>query len=330
MADPLRFAVLGVDHPHAITLTTDLREAGAECIGWAITDDDPGGLFAAVFPDLDRHQSDALLAAAPDLLVLAAVPGDRAELAAAAMRAGADVLVDKPGAIDAAGLDAVAAAHRETGRRWWVAFTEHFTSRAVIRADQLVTDGRIGTVRHVLGTGPHRRGGERPPWFTEPTRAGSVLTDLASHQIHHATRLLGTDDLRVVAARTTPAADASTPDLVGEVLLEGGTGSAYARVDWLTPDGLDSWGDVRLHITGDGGTIEVRANIDPAGRPGADHLVVVDADGTEHIDCAADELDWATRVVIDVGAGTETLVTTEHCLAVSRLCLEAEALARPR
>ncbi|MEZ5167958.1 MAG: Gfo/Idh/MocA family oxidoreductase [Acidimicrobiales bacterium] len=122
----------------------------------------------------------------------------------------------------------------------------------------LIAAGRIGTVRHVLGLGPHRLGAERPDWFWDPARSGPMLADLASHQIHHAARLLGTAELAVTMARTTPAPEREHPDQIGELTLDGGTGSAYVRVDWLTPDGFPTWGDVRLFVTGDTGTIEVR------------------------------------------------------------------------
>ncbi|MEZ5245622.1 MAG: Gfo/Idh/MocA family oxidoreductase [Acidimicrobiales bacterium] len=314
----VRFAVIGVAHPHAIILAAGLLDAGAECIGWV---DSPGGndgAFTALFPDVPERGLDDVLADVPDLAVVAAVPNERADLAAAAMHAGADVLVAKPAVTEAGQIDAIAAAVAITGKRWWVAFTEHFTSRAVLRADRLVADGRIGPVRHVLGLGPHRLGAARPDWFFDPARSGPMLADLASHQIHHAARFLGTTDLTVLHARTTPAPGRPHPEMLGELLLEGGTGSAYIKVDWLTPDGLDTWGDVRLMITGDSGTIEVRANCDPGGLPGADHVIVVDRVGTERIDCAGDELTWAATLVDDVRNATEHLLTTEHCLAVTR------------
>ena len=56
----------------------------------------------------------------------------------------------------------------------------------------------------MVGLGPHRRGDSRPSWFGDPLQTGPMLADLGSHQIHHAAALLGTTDLSVVAARTTP------------------------------------------------------------------------------------------------------------------------------
>lgn len=323
----VRFVVVGVAHPHAIVLTAGLLEGGAECIGWVDTPGDHDGLFARLFPDLPLLDIDGAFGSEPDLVVIAGVPNTRAGYAIDAMEAGADVLVAKPAVTNSAHVDALREAVRRTGRRWWVAFTEHFTSRAVIRADSIIASGRIGTVRHVIGVGPHRRGGDRPYWFSDPEQAGSMLADLASHQIHHIARLLGTDDLTIVAARMTPAPGSTHPELLAELMLEGGTGSAYIKVDWLSPDGLDTWGDVRLMITGDSGTIEVRANCDPGGHPGPDHLIVVDSVGVERLECSNDELTWAATLIADVGAGTERLVTTAHCLAVSTIALQASARA---
>lgn len=315
----MRFAVVGVAHPHAAVLTGELLAAGGTCTGWTDTGEGHDGLFPVLFPDIAERRPAELLDDEPDLVVVAAVPDRRASFAVDALRAGADVLVAKPPVTSRTQIDLVETAIEETGGRWWVAYTEHFTSRAMLRADALVAEGRIGTVRHVLGLGPHRLGEGRPDWFHDPTRSGAMPADLASHQIHHAARLLGTTDLTVRDARVTPAPDRDHPPALAEILLEGGTGSAYIRVDWLTPDGLDTWGDVRLMITGDRGTIEVRPNIDPGGSAGGDHLIVVDADGTERLDCSGDESSWATTLLDDVRDRTERLLTTDHCLAVTRI-----------
>jgi len=323
----VRFAVVGVAHPHAIVLTAGLLEAGAECIGWVDTPGEHNGAFAVFHPDIAVLDLQDALGAAPDLVVIAAVPNQRAELAVAAMRAGADVLVAKPAITHQSQLPAVIDAVADTGRRWWVAFTEHFTSRAVVRADTIIASGRIGTVRHVLGLGPHRLGSARPDWFFDPEQSGPMLADLASHQIHHAARLLGSTDLTVGQSRTMPAPDRSHPEMMGDFSLEGGTGAAYIRVDWLTPDGLDTWGDVRLMVTGDRGTVEVRANCDPGGEPGGDHLIVVDREGTERIDCSGDNLTWASTLLDDVRDGTEGLLSTTHCQAVTHTALLAAGLA---
>jgi len=52
----------------------------------------------------------------------------------------------------------------------------------------------------------------------------------------------------------------------GDVLWRGDKGTGYARVDWFTADGLGTWGDGRLTVLGTDGHIEVRSNVDIAGR----------------------------------------------------------------
>ena len=324
----VEFAVVGVDHPHAHLLTAELERAGARCVGFVDTTAQDGSTFTALYPTVPMLDLDDLFEDAPPLIIVGSVPNERAQFALEALDAGADVLAAKPGATSQDQLAKIEAVTGATGRRWWVAFTEDFCSRAATRAHTLAQSGRIGTVRHVLGLGPHRTGDHRPDWFTNPLLSGSMLADLASHQIHHAMRLLGTDELKVVTARTTPAPNGTHPELVGEVLLEGGTGSAYCRVDWLTPAGLPTWGDVRLMITGDEGTIEVRANCDIAGRDGADHVIICDRDGVEHIICADDALTWPTQLLADVRDRTETATSTAHSIAVSRLALRAADIAR--
>ena len=56
------------------------------------------------------------------------------------------------------------------------------------------------------------------------------------------------------------------------MMLRGDGGTGYIRVDWFTPDGLPTWGDGRLTILGTDGFIEIRKNVDIAGRPGGSHL----------------------------------------------------------
>ena len=73
------------------------------------------------------------------------------------------------------------------------------------------------------------------------------------------------------------------------MVLASDRATGYIRVDWFTPDGLPTWGDGRLFLLGTEGTIELRKYIDIAGRPGGDHLFLVDRDGIRHIDCAGHE-----------------------------------------
>ena len=72
---------------------------------------------------------------------------------------------------------------QETGRIYSVCFSERFEVPAVLKAQELVAQGRIGRVVQTTGLGPHRVGlHNRPDWFFQKAAYGGILTDIASHQ----------------------------------------------------------------------------------------------------------------------------------------------------
>ena len=71
----------------------------------------------------------------------------------------------------------------------------------------------------------------------------------------------------------------------GDVMLRGDGGTGYVRVDWFTPDGLSTWGTAGSPSWAPTGFIEIRKNVDIAGRTGGSHLFLVDQKETRYIDC---------------------------------------------
>ena len=116
-------------------------------------------------------------------------------------------------------------------------------------------------------------------------------------------------------------------DDFGDMLLRGDGGSGYVRVDWFTPDGLGTWGDGRLTVLGTDGYIELRKYIDVAGRPGGDHLFLVDQKQTRYMDCRDVELPFGRQLVEDVRHRTETAMTQAHAFLASELALQAQLQA---
>jgi predicted dehydrogenase len=109
MADhpPLNFAAIGLDHRHIYHQVGRLIELGAECNGYYIRDSAaPLEGFVRRFPALRRVRDVRALLEDPEvqLIVTAAIPSERAEIALEAMRHGKDVMVDKPGVITKAQL----------------------------------------------------------------------------------------------------------------------------------------------------------------------------------------------------------------------------------
>ena len=275
-----------------------------------------------------------------DLIVTAAVPDRRSTIAVEALTNGKDVVADKPGCVTLEQLDEIEKAVAQSGRFWSVTFSERFEVRCAIRAGQLVREGRIGQVVQTLGLGPHREGdrahlagGEgRPEWFYDRDRTGGIITDIASHQIDQFLWFTGSTTAEVVASTAANYTHPDAPSMqdFGEVLLRSDTAHGYIRVDWYTPQGLPTWGDGRLMILGSEGYLELRKYVDIAGRPGRDHLFVVDADGTEHIDCSDAALTYYPDLVSDVRNRTTTACPQEHTFEVMRLAILAQGQATLR
>lgn len=334
MTGPLRFAAIGLDHRHIYHLVGELIAAGAQCVGFCPQTSDARVLegFRERFPQLNPIDRERLLEdPAIDIIVCAAIPRDRAALAIRAMRAGKDVMVDKPGAITASEVDELQRVAGETGRLYSICFSERFVVRACEVASQLVAEGQIGRVVQTVGLGPHRLNRAiRPDWFFDPAAYGGILTDVASHQIDQFLHFTRAADARIVSASS---ANQNLPEVpafedYGEILLHGGGASGFIRVDWFTPDSLKAWGDGRLFILGTEGYIELRKYIDIEGREGGDHVFLSNRDGTRHIDASREPLTYFRNFLNDVRDRTSTAMPAGHALNVMRLAVAAQEMAR--
>ena len=329
----MKFAAIGIDHRHIFGMAANLMAEGAEFAGWW-TEGEPEPLegFVKRFPDVPRvdHWQALLDDPSIDLIVISCIPRDRAAHAIAAMAAGKDVMTDKPGCTTMAQLDAIMAMQAKTGRIWSVDFSEHFEVPAVARAAELVAQGAIGRVVQTVGLGPHRLNrATRPDWFFDRAAYGGILTDIASHQIDQFLFFTGAKDAQITLASVANIAHPDDPGLqdFGEIALSASEGRGYIRVDWFTPDALPTWGDGRLTILGTEGYIELRKYVDVGGRPGTDHLVLVNGDRCEMIDASDAGLPYFARIIADIRDRTETAMPQEHAFTVMRLALQAQAMA---
>ena len=341
---PVRFAAVGLDHAHIFGQIAGLLSAGCELVGLA-TDDPDAAVARQVrerYPDVPVFDDPQELVShdGVDVITTAAVPDRRGPIAVAAMRAGKDVMSDKPGCISLDQLAEIQETVAATQRIWSVTFSERFSVKCVTKAGELVRAGRIGTVVQTLGLGPHRIGDRahlaggpgRPDWFYDNARYGGILADIASHQIDQFLWFTGSTQGEVVASTVGNFANPDSPGLqdFGEILLRSEAAQGYIRVDWYTPQGLPTWGDGRLMILGTKGYIELRKYVDIAGREGGDHLIIVDGDTTEYVDCSDVELTYFTDFVNDVRNRTETAVPQAHTFETMRLALVAQRDATVR
>lgn len=332
----LRVGVVGIEHLHLFEMVDGLVAAGAETVCHAAEDGPLSDMYVGWRTESESRSVHAVIADDTlDLVVLAGVPSSRAGIAAQALHAGRHVLAAKPAVTTLDDLAIVEEAARSAGRRWWVFFSERLVNRAVIDAVRLVREGAIGDLVAVSGAAPHTLAPlGRPHWFFDRALSGGILCDLAAHQADQLLALAGLGSTEVVAAHVANVANPDHPELqdLGRVMLrhvtdEGRVVVSHHHVDWLSPDGLGTWGDVRLVLTGTAGTIEVRSNIDVAGEPGNEHLILVDGERARRVDCSGVELDWAERLTADVEHGTDTLMSHDHSVAACEVVLRAQAVA---
>jgi hypothetical protein len=114
---------------------------------------------------------------------------------------------------------------------------------------------------------------------------------------------------------------------LGELLIKSERGTGYIRVDWFTPAGLPVWGDGRLTILGTDGYIELRKYHDVGGRPGGDHLFLVDQKGEHYMDCSRVELPYGRQLIDDIRNRTETALPQAHTFLTMQLALTGQAQA---
>ncbi len=329
----IRFSVIGINHNHIYGQVNLLLRAGAELVDFFAVEPELAADFARAYPQAGQAGSaEAILEdASIQLIVSAAIPADRAPIGIAAMRHGKDFMSDKPGFTTLEQLAEARRVQAETGRIYSICFSERFENAATVQAGELVAAGAIGRVLQTIGLGPHRTNlPSRPAWFFQRESYGGIITDIASHQVDQFLFFTGSTSAEVIASQV---ANYQHPEQLGledfgDLLLRGNGGTGYIRVDWFTPNGLETWGDTRLTILGSEGYIEVRKNCDIAGRPGANHLFLVDQSSTRYIDRADVQLPYGRQLVADILNRTDTAMSQAHCFLASELALQAQAGAQ--
>jgi predicted dehydrogenase len=328
----IRFAAIGLNHSHIYGQVDCLLNAGAELVSFHAPENDLAQEFQQRYPQSDRVSDPRRIYedGSIQMVLTASILDERAGVAIAAMRHGKDVMSDKPGMTSLSQLEQLRRVQKETGRIYSICYSEHFQTRSTVRAGELVEQGRIGEVVNTVGLGPHQlNNNKRAPWFFDRRRYGGILCDIGSHQCEQFLFFSGVDEAEVVSATVANRHNPETPGLqdMGDMHLRTPHTTGYVRVDWMTPDGLGVWGDGRLTILGTEGYIELRKYVDVAGRPGKDHLILVDSKGVERIDCSDVELPYGRQLIEDVLNRTETAMPQARCFNAMELALRAQQLA---
>ena len=336
MGKKLNLGVVGIDHGHIFDMLDEMLKEGCVC-DYFWTEGSPLTLkeFKKKYPKIKRieNKSEILEDDKINMILIASIPKDRANLSIEALKAGKDVMVDKPGCTTIDQLNDLKKIVKETGKIWSVNFSERFHVAAVTKAEELVAQGKIGKVKQTIGTGPHKQGNyERPDWFYNRESYGGIITDIGSHQIHQFLIFTNSNEAKIthaIADNTTKKEFSGFQDF-GEINLTGNGGYGYIRLDWFTPDALPTWGDGRLFILGDKGFIEIRKYTDLSRSDSGNHLYLANNDEVKYLDCSNVKLPYFRNLINDVLDRTETACSQELTYLSMELAIKAQVLAEKK
>lgn len=337
----IKFAVININHPHIYGMTDAIKRGGGELVALYAKEQDLTSAFLKTYPEakLAKNENEILDDPSIQLVLSSGIPDERAPLGIRVMQHGKDYLTDKPGIITLEQLAAVKKVQKETKRIYSIMYSERFENKGTEKASQLVKAGAIGKIIQTVNLAPHRISNNigktglavRPDWFWDKKRYGGILTDIGSHQFDQYLHFTGSTEAQVLMSQTGNVHHPEAPlfEDFGDVMLSGNGGAGYIRVDWFTPDGLDTWGDGRLTILGTDGYIEVRKNTDiVSGNKGGNHLYMVNKKEMIHMDCNNEVLPFGPLLVDDILNRTETAMTQAHCFLATELALKAQKNAK--
>lgn len=329
-----QFAAIALDHGHVYGMCNGLIEAGGELV--SVYDPDPVKVarFVERYPHVRAAASEEEIFADSriQLVASAAITSERCALGLRVMQAGKDYFTDKAPLTTLEQLEDAKRVAAETGRKYMVYYGERLHNEGAVFAGQLIEQGAIGRVVQVMGWGPHRTNAKsRPAWFFEREKYGGILCDIGSHQIEQFLYYTGAKDAIVAQSRIANYHHKQYPELedYGDVMLTGDNGAAsYFRVDWLTPDGLSTWGDGRTLILGTDGYIEIRKYVDLARSPEGDQVYMANHEGEYHFSVRGQVgFPFFGQLILDCIHRTENAMTQEHAFKVAELSVLSQNLA---
>jgi predicted dehydrogenase len=329
----IKFGVIGLDHAHIMGITAAVIRGGGELVAFYSALPKAIAGFQKTYPNarLAMSEDEILNDPSIQLVASASIPNLRAPLGIRTMKHGKDYLSDKPAITTLEQLAAVRRVTAETGRMFAIMYSERLEVRAAVQAGYLVKAGAIGKVVQTINIAPHQvNAPSRPDWFWDPVQYGGILCDIGSHQADQFVYYTGSTTATVTASQIANVNHPSHPEFqdFGDMMFSGDGGAGYVRVDWFTPDGLGTWGDGRLFILGTEGYIELRKYIDIAGRPGGNHLFIVDRKRSRYIDCGNVVLPFGPQFVADIVNRTRTAQDQEQALLAAELVLKAQKNAK--
>jgi len=337
----IRFAVCGMSHDHIYGMVSAIQRGGGVLAAAYGTEPDKVAAFRKRFPDVKMAESEEAILNDPSiqLIMSSKIASERAELGIKTMKHGKDFLSDKPGITTMEQLAAVRKTIAETKKIYGILYSERLEVRAAVKAGELIRSGAIGKVIQTINIAPHQvtqhagdagGNGGRPDWFWNPDQYGGILCDIGSHQVDQFLYYTGSTSAEIAEAQVANVAHPQHPRFqdFGDMVLRGNKGFGYVRLDWFTPDGLDTWGDGRLFVLGTEGYIEVRKYTNVAVNKQGDNLFIVDAKQSRYIDCSQVALPFGPQFVADIVNRTHIAQDQEQCLLAAELAITAQNSAK--
>jgi polar amino acid transport system substrate-binding protein len=180
-----------------------------------------------------------------DAVVIATRHDKHAALAAQALRAGKHVFVEKPLALDEAGLQDVLAAQAGSGKQLFVGYNRRFAPMTLLLKEQFANR------RSPLVLSLRINAGEIPAtsWVHDPREGGGRLVGEGCHFVDLCAAIAGAPVTRVFAQGVLPSGGARADDNFA-LDLRLGDGSIASLV--YTAQGDPSAGKERIEVFGDG------------------------------------------------------------------------------
>jgi predicted dehydrogenase len=268
------FAAVGLYHGHIYGMCNGLIEAGGVLKSYYDPNPRYREIFAQRFPQAKAAAAEEEILGDPEVQLVAGadITCERCALGLRVMAAGKDYFTDKAPLTSLEQLAQAREAVKKTGRKYAVYYSERIHVESAVFAGDLIQKGAIGRVLQVIAFGPHRLSApHRPDWFFIKEKYGGILCDIGSHNVEQILYYTGAKDGKVVRSQIANYKHPQYPELDdfgdAQILLDN-QATGYFRVDWFTPDGLQTWGDGRVFILGAEGFIEQRKYLN-LGIPGS-------------------------------------------------------------
>ena len=323
-------SVIGLQHGHIYAMCNGLLEAGAT-LKW-VYDEDEELLkkFQSTYPQVGRAETKEQILEDQEiqLVASAAIPNLRTSLGVEVLKHGKHYFADKPGMTTFQQLEEAKQAVKTYGKKFYIYYGERVHVESAVFTQRLIDEGKLGRVIHVDILAPHRLNKDtRPEWFFDSVQSGSILNDIGSHQYEQFLSYTGAKTARVQASKEGNYANKDHQKFrdFGDVMLIGDNGATgYLRVDWFTPDGLRAWGDGRVFIVGEKGTVEIRKYIDIGATDDSDLVFFTDGKDEHRYNVYGKVgFPFFGEFIKDCMNGTEYSMTQEHVFESMRIALEA-------